>query len=64
MKDKKTNIGTDKIDSEYEKCVICHKLTEYKVNQDISERRYFIEGCGQLCEDCYLDIKLEEGIDE
>ena len=47
-------------DFEFEKCVICHKQTEYRVQQPISQRKFYVEGCGQLCEKCYRELKIGE----
>lgn len=39
-----------------ERCVRCSKETEYDVNTPITVRRYFVEGSGQLCEQCYFTL--------
>ncbi len=39
-----------------EKCVICFDETPYIKNIPIHERRYYVEGAGQLCERCYDQI--------
>ena len=36
-----------------DKCVICHKETQYDELDHIDMRYYYIEGCGQLCAKCY-----------
>lgn len=36
-----------------ELCVRCGKETEYDINTPVTVRRYFIEGSGQLCEECF-----------
>lgn len=34
-------------------CVRCGKETVYDQNTPIIDRRWFVEGAGQLCEDCW-----------
>ncbi len=41
---------------EIEECVVCHKKTEYLKSTPIDQRKYYVEGCGQLCEDCFDGI--------
>lgn len=43
-----------------ELCVICHKETPYTFDTPIDQRRYYYEGVGQLCRDCYREIVEEE----
>lgn len=43
--------------AETEKCVLCGKDTDIPLNRNISWRKYYIRGCGQLCEKCYYDLK-------
>ncbi len=37
----------------YEVCVLCGKTTSVSSEKPISVRQFYIEGAGQLCEDCY-----------
>lgn len=39
-----------------ERCVLCGKKTPYLTINPISERYYYVEGCGQLCEKCAVNI--------
>lgn len=39
--------------NEYDKCVICGKETPYLRSTHVDMRYYYIQGSGQLCEDCY-----------
>lgn len=39
-----------------EKCVICGRDTGIPVDQDISLRAFYVEGAGQLCQECYEDV--------
>lgn len=36
-----------------EVCVLCGKETNVPVDQHISQRNFYVEGCGQLCRKCY-----------
>jgi len=44
---------------EIEECVLCGKETEYYRNTPIDKRKHYVEGCGQLCEDCDISIYEE-----
>ncbi|MBR1455152.1 MAG: hypothetical protein IJ593_11020 [Lachnospiraceae bacterium] len=37
-------------------CVICRKETTYAPEDTIEQRECYVEGCGQLCYDCYNKI--------
>ena len=51
-----------KTDSNHlERCVLCHKVVPVRRDEPVSERQFYIEGAGQLCEDCYQSIHWEEG---
>lgn len=39
-----------------ELCVRCGKETDYDINTPITARLYFVEGAGQLCEDCWMKL--------
>lgn len=41
---------------EFEKCSVCKKDTTIKKNEDVKKRKYYIEGAGQLCRECYNKI--------
>jgi recombinational DNA repair protein (RecF pathway) len=41
---------------EKDKCVLCGKETEYDKNTHIDFRDYYVEGAGQLCEECWERI--------
>lgn len=38
---------------EKDKCVICGKETPYRKSDHIDARLHYVEGCGQLCRECY-----------
>lgn len=40
----------------YDRCVSCEVRTEYPTATPIYERRFYIEGAGQLCEACFHKI--------
>lgn len=42
-----------------EKCIICNKQLKIKRTQSIDKRKYYIQGAGQLCEDCYKKLYRE-----
>ncbi len=39
-----------------EKCVICHKNVNVNKNVHIGKRKYYVQGAGQLCENCYKKL--------
>lgn len=41
------------MDTNKEICIRCGKETEYDVGTSVSYRRYYIEGSGQLCQNCF-----------
>ena len=43
-------------ESSHERCVICGKRIEYGKNDPISERHFYVEGAGQLCNQCFHDV--------
>ena len=44
-----------------DKCVICHCETDYSHDSHINDRKYYVEGAGQLCEKCYYEIYIKKG---
>ena len=47
---------------QFESCVLCGQETEYTVNDSISLRNYYIDGAGQLCEECYKKYEKQKEI--
>ena len=45
---------------EKEKCVRCGKETLYDQSTPVTVRRYFVEGAGQLCPDCWRKLYERE----
>lgn len=41
---------------EFELCIRCGKPTPYNIQTPITLRRYYVEGSGQLCEQCYFTL--------
>lgn len=35
------------------KCIRCNKPIPYDINYPVDQRLYYIEGSGQLCEECW-----------
>lgn len=42
--------------SETEKCILCGYDTGVLANLPVDARKYYINGVGQLCEDCYRKV--------
>ena len=36
-----------------ELCIRCNKPTPYDINYPVERRKYYIDGSGQLCEECW-----------
>ena len=45
-----------KVEVKKDKCVMCGAKTEYDTNTHIDNRKHYIEGAGQMCEDCHTKI--------
>lgn len=54
--DGKDRRETQEDQSMNEICVRCGKETEYDINTPIEVRRWYVEGAGQLCEDCWYKL--------
>ena len=39
----------------FEKCIICHCITNVPVGTHIEEREFYVEGAGQLCPKCFAE---------
>ena len=39
-----------------ERCVLCWHLTNVPQNTPISQRKYYVQGQGQLCAKCYYEL--------
>lgn len=51
-----------KSQKESERCVLCGKPAEYTKDTPISERIGYIEGCGQLCKNCFAELYEDKKI--
>lgn len=58
---KKSKKGEGKGKSGNDRCVVCWCPTEYEPSVPIALRQYYVEGCGQMCEACYLRAKMAGG---
>ena len=45
---------------EMEICVCCGKITNIPKTKHVATRKNFVDGVGQLCEDCGYRLKREE----
>ncbi len=41
---------------ETEKCILCGDDTGVLANLPVDARKYYINGVGQLCENCYIKL--------
>ena len=39
-----------------EKCVNCGLNTGYSINDHVSVRKTYVEGAGQLCSECFIEV--------
>lgn len=46
-------------EKEHDLCIECGEDTGYDKDTHIAERKYYIQGCGQLCRKCYMQINPE-----
>jgi hypothetical protein len=52
-----------------EKCVSCGRETGYSINDHVDSRKSYVEGAGQLCSQCFIEVykkvhKKDADIDE
>ena len=52
-----------------EKCVSCGLNTGYSINDHVDSRKTYVDGAGQLCSDCFIEVykkvhKKDADIDE
>jgi len=47
------------MNTEYEKCVSCGDTTEEKRETNINHRDHYVEGAGQLCKDCWVELYFD-----
>lgn len=46
-----SRLGTDSSEP-FDLCVVCRRPTEFRKSDPVRNRRYYIEGAGQLCSSC------------
>lgn len=39
-----------------EKCVNCGRNTSYSINDHVDSRKTYVEGAGQLCSECFIEV--------
>lgn len=44
-----------------ERCVLCWRMTDVPQDTPLSHRRYYVQGQGQLCENCYYEL-FKQGV--
>ena len=57
-------ISFSKATDKYETCVLCGDITDVKQRMPIDARRYYIDGIGQLCRQCFLKINEPDADEE
>lgn len=48
--------------TDYEKCVCCGRCTNIPKYMHVSKRSYYVEGIGQLCNECFKKIYHDSDI--
>ena len=48
--------GKADLQSRYERCVLCGKITDVPLSLPIDLRDYYVEGSGQLCRGCWQHV--------
>jgi hypothetical protein len=43
-------------DNNIEKCVSCTREVGYTINTNIGARKNYVEGVGQLCSECFIEV--------
>ena len=52
----------DKVNDPIEKCVICGADTPYRFSTPISQREFYVEGSGQICQHCHYKIYIKKNM--
>jgi len=45
--------------SKFDNCVCCGTETNEEITKNIYERSYYVEGSGQLCKECWVEIYFD-----
>ena len=51
-KEKKNNIQADSADEEFERCILCGRLTCIPISMPVDWRENYEPGLGQICAEC------------
>jgi hypothetical protein len=51
----------DEDEKELERCVLCGKRINVRRDTYVDFRAYYVEGCGQLCRECFIFLYMDEG---
>lgn len=43
-----------------ESCIRCGEPTDILIDTPIDRRKYFVEGAGQMCEKCWIEVYDKE----
>lgn len=52
----KTKTDFEVLQGNKEICISCGKVTEISKDTDTSLRENYVDGCGQLCDKCFIRI--------
>jgi len=53
---KKTEIDFEVSQDNYEICISCSTITDIPKNTHTTLRQNYVDGCGQLCNKCFIRI--------
>jgi hypothetical protein len=48
-------------EKEFEHCVLCKKKLNIRRDTHMAFRAYYVEGCGQLCRECFISLYVDGG---
>jgi hypothetical protein len=51
----------DEDKKELERCVLCGKRINVRRDTCVDFRAYYVEGCGQICKECFVSLYVECG---
>ena len=57
------NLITETDGAKLDKCVLCGENTPYTESTHIDYRNFYVEGCGQLCGECWDKVYSDKGKD-
>lgn len=50
--------------TETDKCACCGCDTGIPKNTPLNTRKHYVQGCGQLCDKCYIELYVHKSEDE